>query len=483
MSRKIRECINGLGQNKNVEELLPEYVRKSLGLHDSYARLKLMMEYYIFYEMVSEGINPYIESAQDTAQRLHQIIRQVFDGNTKEKQDYRELGEQLEGLRREVTDRMQVLTAYVDRFVVYEYVLNRLQYRFEERESMVEDSVFAQQVLNFIFSSQDNVTVNDNIRFVIGQLPMRMARSHYFDLIRDSISVYKDSDVSSLEGYLYMFRTNAMLYQTPSMDKYFTEFVPVLEELSQLDYENLDQAGYQIYAEKLRINASKLNDISDLYMLLQQLINGAYSVVLAADYEQEEIDCKAANVVIQGINDLFLHRESEIWNQAEESVLSDEEDKLYWLGQHFPAIEGQQEQIYEAMNMADAVLQETAQAQKDAIVKMKLENAFGALDKLQQLSSGSDFVDLESRQTEEKVTAAAAEKVAEELVAELKEHLKGQNRAVRRAIMANTLEKLPVFFTTPQEVADYVSQSLVQCEDEAEKYASKQLIQEVMVSE
>lgn len=482
MNRKIRECINGLGQNKNVEELLPEYVSKSLGLHDSYARLKLMMEYYVFYEMISEGINPYIETAQETAGRLHQIIRQVF-GDEEAKEKYRELGEQLKELRQEVTDRMQVLTAYVDRFVVYEYVLNRLQYRFREREPMVEDSVFAQQVLNFIFSSQDNVTVNDNIRFVIGQLPMRMARSRYFDLIRDSISVYKDSDVSSLEGYLYMFRTNAMLYQTPAMEQYFTEFIPVLEELSQLDYENMDQAVYQVYEEKLRVNASKLNDISDLYMLLQQLINGAYSVVLAAEHDREEIDCKAANVVIRGINDLFLEQESEIWSQAGEGTLEGEEDKLYWLGEHFPSIEGQQEQIYEAMNMADAVLQETAQAQKGAIARLGLEEAFAALDKLQQLSSGSDFVELEIDQREEKVTAAAAEKAAEELVAELKEHLRKQNRAVRRAIMANTLEKLPVFFTTPQEVADYVSHSLEQCEDEAEKYASKQLIQDVMINE
>lgn len=46
--------------------------------------------------------------------------------------------------------------------------------------------------------------------------------------------------------------------------------------------------------------------------------------------------------------------------------------------------------------------------------------------------------------------------------------------------MANTLEKIPVFFSTPQEVADYISQSLMLCDDEAEKYASKQLIQEMM---
>ncbi len=46
--------------------------------------------------------------------------------------------------------------------------------------------------------------------------------------------------------------------------------------------------------------------------------------------------------------------------------------------------------------------------------------------------------------------------------------------------MANTLEKMPVFFTSAQEVADYVMNSLSLCDDEAEKYASKQLLLEVI---
>ena len=45
MSRKIRECIKGITENKNVEELLPEYIEQAMVFNNSYARLKLMMEY------------------------------------------------------------------------------------------------------------------------------------------------------------------------------------------------------------------------------------------------------------------------------------------------------------------------------------------------------------------------------------------------------------------------------------------------------
>ena len=479
MSTKLRECVKGLDRNKDVEEMIPEYIQQSMNIHDGYARLKLMMEYYIFYEMITEGINPYIDSAKEIADGLNLVIEELFQtGNAPA--CYDGLEKKLLELRREVTERMQVLTAYVDRFVVYEYILNRLQYRFEDRELMPEDSVFAQEIINFIFSKQDNMVVNDNIRTVIGQLPMRMTRKHYFDLIRDSISVYKDGDKSSLDGYLYMFRTNAMLYETPAMEKYFTEFVPVLEELSKLDYENMSAETYRIYAEKIRVNASKLNDISDLYMLLQQLINATYSMVLCAPYVEEESEIPAADLVIRGINSLFTGKESAVWSLAKDKTLESEEEKLYWLGENFTSIEGQQEKIYEAMTMADAVLEETRQAQKEVICKLGKEKEFEKLQKLVSMASGSDFVELEQTGEEEKVTAQQAEQAANELIAELKQAFQGQSRMVRRAIMANTLEKIPVFFTTPQEVADYVSQSLFMCDDEAEKYASKQLLQSLM---
>lgn len=47
-----------------------------------------------------------------------------------------------------------MLTAYVDCFVVYEYILNRIQYRFEEMKKLPDDTEFAQDVVKFIFGSK-----------------------------------------------------------------------------------------------------------------------------------------------------------------------------------------------------------------------------------------------------------------------------------------------------------------------------------------
>lgn len=479
MSSKIRNCVKEIGKGNNVEALLPEYVEQYMQLNSSYSRIKMMMEYYMFYETISEGINPYIDSAKEIADALHELVEEFFEKKpSKEQMD--EMAQKLLTLREEVVDRMQVLTAYVDCFVVYEYILNRVQYRFEDQEMIPEDSLFARDLVNFIFASQDNVTISDNIRFALGQLPMRMTRSRYFDLIRDSISVYKGSDKSSLDSFLYMFRTNAMLYKDDNMAKYFTEFVPVIKELTELDYANIDQKTYEIYEEKIRVNASKLNDVSDLYMQLGQLLNNMYGICAAEKYAEIREGIDEAELVIRGVNALFLEKDSEIWKYSEETAVETEEDKLYWLGEQFASMEGKQENLYESMNMAGAALEEIMESQKDAIASAGLSGEFSILKKLFLLSSNSVFAELEEKALEEKVTESMADEAASQLIAECKELFAGKSRMLRRAVMANTLEKMPVFFASAQEVADYVMNSLSQCDDMAEKYAAKQLLLEIM---
>ena len=470
MSSEIRNCVRDLERNKNAEVLLPEYVEQYMQLNSKYARVKMMMEYYLFYEMVSEGINPYIASAKDTADRLYEIVDAFFEQEPS-KEETGAFAAELLKLRQGVVERMQVITAYVDQFVVYEYILNRVQYRFEDLELLPEDSVFAQELVKFIFSTQDNVTINDNIRFALGQLPMRMTRG---------ISVYKGSDKSSLDSFLYMFRTNAMLYRDENMQRYFTEFIPVLEELSSLDYENIDQKTYEIYAEKIRINASRLNDISDLYVQLGQLINEMYTICVTAAYEEEQEGTDTASLVIRGVNSLFLQKDSEVWDNRKGEKLETEEEKLGWLGGQFVSIEGKQEKIYEGLNMAGAALEGIAESQKEMISKLGLSEEFTILKELFLLTSNSVFADLEEQALEEKVTEQMAEEAADTLIAECKALFQGKSRMLRRAVMANTLEKMPVFFTSAQEVADYVMNALSSCDDEAEKYASKQLLLDVI---
>ncbi len=476
MSNKLRECVNKLHSNKEVWDLLPEYLKQSMILHDGYTRIKLMMEYYMFYEVVTEDINPYIAMAKEMITSLNETVGQAMS-DTLDDTQRKQLVDHILAMRTEVIDRMQVLTGYVDCFVVYEYILNRIQYRFDEKEVLPEDTAFAQEVMNFIFGSNDNVTINDNLRVVLGQLPMRMTRSHYFDLIKNCISVYKGSEIESLEGFLYMFRTSAMLYKHPAQEQYFTEFAGVLQELMEADYEHMDRTLYELYAEKVRVSASKLNDLSDLYMQIGQIINGVYTLVVTEPYCVDEEKMTVVDDVIRGINALFLEKEIDLWQRED---LLTEEDRLNWLAEKLPAVEGQQEKLYQSVNVAEAALDELLEGRAEEIEAAGLSDAFIKLHHLSQLNSSSVFAPLESQESAGIVTAEIAEQETEKLLSELKELFQGRSRMFRRAIMAATVEKLPTFFKSAQEIADYMMNALNQCDDEAEKYASKQLILEMI---
>ena len=476
MSNKLRECVKKLHSNKEVGGLLPEYLKQSMILHDGYTRIKLMMEYYMFYEVVTEDINPYIAMAKEMITSLNETVGQAMS-DTLDDTQRKQLVDHILAMRTEVIDRMQVLTGYVDCFVVYEYILNRIQYRFDEKEVLPEDTAFAQEVMNFIFGSNDNVTINDNLRVVLGQLPMRMTRSHYFDLIKNCISVYKASEIESLEGFLYMFRTSAMLYKHPAQEQYFTEFAGVLQELMEADYEHMDRTLYELYAEKVRVSASKLNDLSDLYMQIGQIINGVYTLVVTEPYCVDEEKMTVVDDVIRGINALFLEKEIDLWQRED---LLTEEDRLNWLAEKLPAVEGQQEKLYQSVNVAEAALDELLEGRAEEIEAAGLSDAFIKLHHLSQLNSSSVFAPLESQESAGIVTAEIAEQETEKLLSELKELFQGRSRMFRRAIMAATVEKLPTFFKSAQEIADYMMNALNQCDDEAEKYASKQLILEMI---
>lgn len=435
-----------------------------------------MMEYYMFYEVVTEDINPYIAMAKEMITSLNETVGQAMS-DTLDDTQRKQLVDHILAMRTEVIDRMQVLTGYVDCFVVYEYILNRIQYRFDEKEVLPEDTAFAQEVMNFIFGSNDNVTINDNLRVVLGQLPMRMTRSHYFDLIKNCISVYKGSEIESLEGFLYMFRTSAMLYKHPAQEQYFTEFAGVLQELMEADYEHMDRTLYELYAEKVRVSASKLNDLSDLYMQIGQIINGVYTLVVTEPYYVDEEKMTVVDDVIRGINALFLEKEIDLWQRED---LLTEEDRLNWLAEKLPAVEGQQEKLYQSVNVAEAALDELLEGRAEEIEEAGLSDAFIKLHHLSQLNSSSVFAPLESQESAGVVTAEIAEQETEKLLSELKELFQGRSRMFRRAIMAATVEKLPTFFKSAQEIADYMMNALNQCDDEAEKYASKQLILEMI---
>lgn len=73
-----------------------------------------------------------------------------------------------------------------------------------------------------------------------------------------------------------------------------------------------------------------------------------------------------------------------------------------------------------------------------------------------------------------------AKKKAAELIDAFDAYFQCHTRRLNRAVMANTLSKVPVFFQTAEEVTAYVTHALTKCTDASEKKACMYLLNEIL---
>ena len=92
----------------------------------------------------------------------------------------------------------------------------------------------------------------------------------------------------------------------------------------------------------------------------------------------------------------------------------------------------------------------------------------------QRLNSGSAYAALTEEEVPEEEGYAG--KVKEAFLTDIAECLKTGSRVRNRAVMAEVLKELPVYFHNHTEVMNYVRNSLDSCRDEREKLICVELL-------
>ena len=90
------------------------------------------------------------------------------------------------------------------------------------------------------------------------------------------------------------------------------------------------------------------------------------------------------------------------------------------------------------------------------------------------------FIDLHTDKTYEIIGHDRFQKEINKLIDDLQDKFQNCDRMIMGAIMANTINKVPVFFNSHSEVMNYVLYSLSKCTDPAEKYACVEILNEIM---
>ncbi len=440
---------------------IAEYERKMTDTYGMLSLTELALEYYLLYEIWEGGTNRYMDNDSAECDFIHAMIKKIIRN-----EELSSDNTVFEDMRALITEKMQVVTAYVDRLIVYEHVLNRMEPGYtmdadERRKSASEigKEALVRDIINFIFEDKDSVSINDRLHMILGQLPVRMARSKYLQLIRNSINLYGDSDMDALDGYVYMLRTTAMIYEPPGMDRHFTEFADILKEFGEADYSDMDGRYYTILREKLDAAAADLRNISDMYMVYQKIVNMFYV------YNLNKIN---DDVKKDGLYDSCIRILSGL-----EGAFCGEADNADDVEQYLSGLEGAPETMYEKRlsleSLYDTMLNEACGSEVMRVL---------GISKL--LFSDSIFAKTDMQEPAG-VTREYLDEVADKLTEDLSDMFARSGRYVTRSVMALTFERLPVFFKTADEIIDYIKDSLDRCSDDAELIAVSGLIRELIL--
>ncbi len=460
----MKKIVKNILQKKELDKYLPEYGKEMSKSYYRFASVCLAMNYYTLYEIANE-----LEPDQVLNDITGEVVRLIDTGLVQGDLNDTILND-IESIRNRVIENMKILTSYADIFTRYEYIINRVEYRFKSCDFMdhFADEDFTRKIMRYIVSDEEPVVINGKIAEIIAELPMRMTKSKFFELLSNGIDIYKGSDKKSLEDFLYMMRTSAMLEVPQDNDGTFQSLASFHELLKSCDYDNITEENYHELQGRLTETAEYLKDIISVYMMLQQIINYLYAIFMTKkyvdDYGEEE---QAVREIITHVSNGFIKGGMEVTDDI--------------INNYFISLEGKQEQIHESYMPYEHALDEIKVNYQKELNQAKCTELFEILAKDEVLLSESLFVELNgNNDNESEMTEETFEKIKKEFLEKVEGFFREHKRIINRSVMSSIIASLPVFFNNIQELQDYVYTSLETCRQQAEKAACVEIINSII---
>lgn len=468
MSKKLKSMYKDIINNRNLKENIPSFFNLVVDKYHTVAAVMLALHYYTYYEMYCDEGNLWGSQLLEYYKKLNKIISDVVLKNSKEAKDY---VKEIDEIRNNIMARMDLLTTYTDLFEIYEYALNRVEYRFKDMEKLEDDEEIAKKILRFIFDSENNVIINEMIKEVIGQLPVRITKQKYFEYLKEGFQELLGAKEDSFETYIYIIRSSAMLDFVEDSKDIYPNLWEKKAELEKLDFKNITKDEYEAAIRLVPEAGAFLERETTAYYNLMEIVNELYTILICAPYEGDKSSIEkeqeeAAFYIINSINAAYF--------KDKQAELSQE------IIEKFKVLEGFQEEVeFDLLNLEDALFHINEQ-HRSLVENMMADELLNTLLICKDLLSDSLFIDLHKNKSAEIINKDRFEKEINKLIEDLSDKFQSCDRMIMRAIMANTINKLPVFFNNHSEVMDYVLYSLNKCTDLAEKYACVEILNEIM---
>lgn len=466
----INKTIKELEHKKDVDSNLAFYGNYMMSLSNRLAYIKAAMNAGTLFEMnmdIGEDCPELNAMLEGIWQCLSQDVLGEFSG-----QQFEQAVEHADTLRKSMISDVKKLTAYADRLQIYEYVLNRMEYRFkEDAQQEVNTELFSRRLLTHVLGDSDRQLVNLQIQEMVGQLPLRMTKARFYNYLQDALSLYNGADSDSLEDFLYMLESKCMLSEPEGFGEGFEALNGILDQLEKASYKELDQQTFVRLQGILNRGVSTVTDLISIYMLAAEVINQLYAIILSTPYAMTDVEER----------DLCRNILSGIVKERTEGVyksLPDEITELYY------ELEGRQENLMERYDHAEYMLDEIRSSFQDLLSGLMLDKIYESLYRIQKLLSTSLFVEFSEDGKESFHAGHVDSDRLEECFVRLTEQFdslfSSLEKPVMRAVMASALSSFPVFFQSADEIEQYIRDSLDGCRDSAERAACMEILNQMM---
>ena len=307
--------------------------------------------------------------------------------------------------------------------------------------------------------------INSKIKDVIGQLPVRLTKNKFFEMLSNGLSIYNGGTKEALDDFLYMIKTCSMLDKTDTMATNYPHLYEEFDNLKNVKFKEMDSKGYDEFKDRLSDITMYIDDEMDNLMRVQEILNDLLLILYTNDEKEEDNVVKGCDEIIKNTNLLFL-------NKFSSKSLEEIEDM-------FVMLEGEQEKIYPHLSAYD-ITDQIKESYADKIKQLDLVEEYNIVFKLPKLNSDSMFVKLDKVENNDVVDEAYLENQKEQLINDYRELFKDTDKMITRAVMAQALSELPIFFNNISELQDYIYNTLSICNDKAEKLACIEIINGIM---
>ncbi len=422
------------------------------------AQARLALNFFLFYEEMPETYEEENGSQKELDRLFMELLGKFLSGESEE------LLEAAGELRKQVQQEMLQVMAYSDGLQIYEYVLNRMERRFQKCLPLETDETgVAANLMRYIAAPKDAAVQNQRIQMIVGQLPVRFTKQKYFGMVHDALTSYIGSDPAGLEDMMYLLRSGSMVSLAGMKQKSYKKLDRIFAEFQKLSFKEMDKSTYENARSQAEEAGNMVTALMSYCTNLQEMVNDLYILCLTRESAVRDAgEEKKAAKIIKGLWQLYCQGNREIPEELEDCLSN---------------LEGIQEAYYEKYQQTDFSRKDG----RDGTEEEREDTRRGEM--VDRLMSSSTFAVLETGKTSGSVSREDVEAAADLFFSELGPVLSSCQKPVARAIMATTLSYLPVCFNSPEEIRDYIQGSLSCCTDQFEKEACMELLVQIMESD